>query len=138
MLLPILPMASSIELVTWSFVPTQMQDFSTKLTPAVAQVFLSENEPYPWFNGAILSIAQIIKFVMASATKSEHAALFVMAREMIPHRQTLISMGWPQPKNPIQTDNSTATGVTNKMIVPRWAKIVESATMAILLPLRLD
>ncbi len=33
---------------------------------------------------------------------------------MIPHRQTLIAMGWPQPKIPIQTDNSTAVGVTNK------------------------
>ncbi len=59
---------------------------------------------------------------MASAAKSELAALFVTAREMIPHRQTLISMGWPQPKSPIQTDNSTATGVTNKTIVPHRAK----------------
>jgi hypothetical protein len=76
-------------------------------------IFLSENEPFPRFNGAILSIAQIIKFVMASAAESELAALFVTAREMIPHRQTLIAMGWPQPKTPIQTDNSTAVGVTN-------------------------
>ncbi len=49
-------------------------------------IFLSENEPFPCFNGAILSIAQIIKFVMASAAKSDLAALFVTAREMIPHR----------------------------------------------------
>ncbi len=48
-----------------------------------------------------------------------------MAREMIPHRQTLISMGWPQPKSPIQTDSSTAAGVTNKTIVPRWAKMMD-------------
>jgi hypothetical protein len=56
---------------------------------------------------------------MASAAESELAALFVTAREMIPHshRQTLITMGWPQPKTPIQTDNSTAVGVTNKTIV---------------------
>jgi hypothetical protein len=56
----------------------------------------------------VLSIAQIIKFVIISAAKSELASLFVIAREMIPHRQTLIEMGWPQPKSPIQTDNSTA------------------------------
>ena len=43
-------------------------------------IFLSENEPFPRFNGAILSIAQIIKFVMASAAESELAALFVTAR----------------------------------------------------------
>ena len=72
---------------------------------AGAHIFLSENKPFLWFNGAVLSIAQIIKFVMVSAAESELAALSVTAREMIPHRQTLISMGWPQPKSPIQTDN---------------------------------
>ncbi len=44
---------------------------------------------------------------------------------MIPYQQTLIAMGWPQPKIPIQTDNSTAVGVTNKTIVPRWAKMMD-------------
>jgi hypothetical protein len=92
---------------------------------ARAHTFLSENKPFWHFNGAVLSIAQIIKFVMASAAKSELPALFVMAREMIPHRQTLISMGWPQPKSPIQTDNSTTAGVTNKTIVPCRAKMMD-------------
>jgi len=92
---------------------------------AGAHIFLSENDPFPRFNGAILSIAQIIKFVMASAAKSELAALFVTAREMMPHRQTLIAMGWPQPKTPFQTDNSTAVGVTNKTIVPCRAKMMD-------------
>jgi hypothetical protein len=40
---------------------------------------------------------------MASAAKSELAALFDMARKMIPNRQILIAMGWPQPKAPVQT-----------------------------------
>ncbi len=53
---------------------------------ARAHIFLSENEPFPRFNGAILSIAQIIKFVIVSAAKSELSALFVTARGMIPHR----------------------------------------------------
>jgi hypothetical protein len=92
---------------------------------AGAHIFLLENDPFPRFNGAILSIAQIIKFVMASAAESELAALFVTALQMIPHRQTLIAMGWPQPKTPIQTDNSTAVGVTNKTIVPRRAKMMD-------------
>ncbi len=67
---------------------------------AGAHIYLSENDPFPCFNGAVLSITQIIKFVMASAAKAELAALFVTAREMIPHRQTFINMGWPQPKSP--------------------------------------
>ncbi len=92
---------------------------------AGAHIYLSENDPFPLFNGAVLSIAQIIKFVMASAAKVELAALFVTARKMIPHRQTLINTGWPQPKSPIQTDNSTAAGVTKRTIVPRRAKMMD-------------
>ncbi len=65
---------------------------------AAAHIYLSENDPFPRFNGAVFSIAQIIKFVMASAAEVELGALFVMAGEMILHRQTLIDMGWPQPK----------------------------------------
>jgi hypothetical protein len=34
-------------------------------------------------------------------------------------------MGWPQPKSPIQMDNSTAAGVTNKTIVPRRSKMMD-------------
>jgi hypothetical protein len=62
---------------------------------AGAHIFLSENDPFPQFNGAVLSIAQIIIFVMASAAESKLAALFITIREIIPHRQTLINMKWP-------------------------------------------
>jgi len=71
-----------------------------KPTPAAAQEltsFFRRMIPSHFLMGCALSIAQIIKFVMASATKSVLAALFVTAREMIPHQQTLIAMGWPQP-----------------------------------------
>jgi hypothetical protein len=91
---------------------------------AGAHIYLLEDDSFPRFNGAILSIAQIIKFVMALAAESELAALFITAGEMIPHCQTLIAMGCPQPKSPIQMDNSTAAGVTNKTIVPRRAKMI--------------
>jgi hypothetical protein len=46
---------------------------------AGAHIYLSENDPFPCFNGAVLSIAQIIKFVMASAAEAELVALFVTA-----------------------------------------------------------
>jgi hypothetical protein len=90
-----------------------------------AHIFLLENDPYPRFNGAMLSSAQIIKFVMASAAESKLAALFITACKMIPHRQTFIDMGWPQPKSLIQTDNSTAAGVVNNTIVPHRSKIMD-------------
>ena len=44
---------------------------------------------------------------------------------MVPLRNTLIEMGWPQPKTPIQTDNSTAVGFTNKKIVNKVTKLVD-------------
>jgi hypothetical protein len=90
-----------------------------------AHIYLLENDLFLQFNGAILSIAQIIKFAMASAAESELAALYIMACEMIPHCQILIAMGWPQPKSSIQTDNSTADGVTNKTIVPRRSQMMD-------------
>ena len=92
---------------------------------AGAHICLSEDDPIPRFNGAVLTIATIIKFVMVSAAEAELAALFIAARKMVPHHQTLIDMGWPQPRSPVQTDNSTAIGVTNKTIVPKRAKMMD-------------
>jgi hypothetical protein len=92
---------------------------------AGAHIYLLDNNPILQFNGAILSIAQIIKFAMASADKSKLAAFFITAHEMIPHHQTLIAMGLPQPRSPIQTNNSTAAGVTNKTIVPHRSKMMD-------------
>ncbi len=46
---------------------------------AGAHIYLLEDNLFPQFNSAILSIVQIIKFVMALATKSELAALFITA-----------------------------------------------------------
>ena len=53
---------------------------------AGAHIFLSENEPKPKLNGPVLTIAQIIKTVMASAAEAEMAALFIIAKKMIPLR----------------------------------------------------
>ena len=109
-------------------------DSAAVTTRAGAYIFLSEDDPYPRYNRAILSIAQIIKFVMALASDDELAALFITAQEMIPRRQTLINMGWPQPKSPIQTDNSTAAGVTNKTILPPTEQDDGHAHMVAALP----
>ena len=89
---------------------------------AGAHIFLSVNEPKPKLNGPILTIAQIIKTVMASASEAEMAALFITAKKMIPLCHTLIEIGWPQPRTPIQTDNSTSVGFTNKTIFNKSTK----------------
>ena len=63
---------------------------------------------------------------MVSAAEAEMAALYITDKNMMLLRNTLIEMGWPQPKSPIQTENSTAAGFTNKIIVK---KSTESADM---------
>jgi len=83
---------------------------------------LSENDPVPHHNGPILTITQIIKFVMSSAAKAKLAGLFITLQEMVPIHQTLIKMGWSQPKSPIQTDNSTTHGVITNKIIPKVTK----------------
>jgi hypothetical protein len=82
-----------------------------------------EDDPILHFK--VLTIATIIKFVMALAAEAELAALFIAAHKMVPHRQTLIDMGWSQPHSPVQTNNSTAIKVTNKTIVPKRAKMMD-------------
>ena len=62
---------------------------------------------------------------MSSATEAELASLFVTSKAMVQIRQTLIEMGWPQPKTPVQKDNSNSTGVTNKNIVKIQLKSME-------------
>ena len=75
---------------------------------------LSEDVPVPAHNVSVLTIAQVIKNVMSSAAEAELASLFTIAKEMIPLRQALTEMGWPQSATPIQCDNSTAVGVCQR------------------------
>jgi hypothetical protein len=46
---------------------------------AGASIFLTENDPIPRLNGPVLTISQIVKFVMASAAEAELSALFITA-----------------------------------------------------------
>ena len=89
---------------------------------AGTHIFLSENDLKPKLNGPVLTIAQIIKNLMASAAEAEMAALYIIDKKIIPIRNTLIEVGWPQPQTPIQTDNSTAVVFTNKTIVNKATK----------------
>ena len=87
--------------------------------------FLSSNEDNPPNNGAILNISQIIKNVMSSAAEAELGALFINAKTAVPTRTTLIEMGHPQPRTPMQTDNSTAYGLINNKIIAKATKSVD-------------
>ncbi len=81
--------------------------------------FMSNNTAKPPNNGAILTIAQIIKAVMSSAVEAEVGALYISCREAIPTRHTLKFLGHPQPSTPMQTDNTTALGIVNNNVMKK-------------------
>ncbi len=87
--------------------------------------FLSNDNEFTPNNGAILTVATIIKAVMLSAAEAELGAIYINAKEAIYIRQILIKMGHPQPKTPIQTDNLTAEGVINNKIQPKRTKAMD-------------
>ena len=89
---------------------------------AGVHIFLSENDPMPWWNGPVLTLSQIIKLVMSSASEAEMGVLFITAQEVAAMRNTLEEMRWPQKKSLIQTDNSETAGVVNITILTRKLK----------------
>ena len=71
---------------------------------ASAHICLSEDVSIPNFNGVVLAIAQIIKYVMSSAAEAKLASLFITARKCEALRQTLIEMRWTQKPTPMQVE----------------------------------
>jgi hypothetical protein len=80
---------------------------------------------YPTFNGPVLVTANIIKETVASAAEAELAGLFHNAQEALPLRHALEEMRHPQPPTPIQTDNSTASGLANDTVKQRRSKSMD-------------
>ena len=62
---------------------------------------------------------------MSSAAEAELGALFLNAKEAVYLRQILTELGHPQPRTPIQTDNSTAESVINNKIQPKRTKAMD-------------
>ena len=61
---------------------------------AGAHIFLSENDAIPQWNGPLLTLSKIIKFVMSSTSEAGLVAMFITAQEMVAMRQTLQEMKW--------------------------------------------
>ncbi len=80
---------------------------------------MSNNNALPPNNGAVLTIAQIIKAVMLSATEAEIGALYINCREAIPARHTLEYLGHIQPPTPMQTNNTTAFSIVNDNVMKK-------------------
>ena len=87
--------------------------------------FLSSDTVHPPNNGAILTIAKVIKNVMSSAAEAELGALYIMAREAVYIRQILQELGHKQPRTPMQTDNTTAEAIVNNRVQPKRTKAMD-------------
>ncbi len=79
----------------------------------------------PTPNGPLHTASVILRNVMASAAEAEVGALFVNAQEGTVIRTTLIELGHPQPPTPLQSDNSTATGIINSTLRQRRSKAID-------------
>ena len=81
-----------------------------------------KNIPYPPINGPVLVTSKVIKETVASAAEAEFAALFHNGQDAYPLRVALEEMKHPQPPTPMQTDNSTASGLANDTIKQKRSK----------------
>jgi hypothetical protein len=86
---------------------------------AGGHLFMSSNTPHPHNNGAVLTIAQIIKAVVSLAANAKIGALYINCREAVPACHTLEFLGHPQPPTPIQTDNTMVLGVVNNNVMKK-------------------
>ena len=87
--------------------------------------FMASDISVPKNNGAVHTVAQIIKTVMSYAAESELGAIYINCRKAIPARHLLKAMGRNQPPTPMKTDNSTALGVVTNKIQPKWTKAMD-------------
>ena len=89
-----------------------------------AYMYLTKCDVPDFHNGTLLVLLAIIKYIMASASKSELVAKFYGCKEAIPLRTSLEEMRHPQyGPTPVTIDNSTAVGLTMKTMCPKHQKL---------------
>jgi hypothetical protein len=63
--------------------------------------------------------------VLSSAAEAELADLFLNGKETCPLCACLQELGHPQPPTPLQTDNSTASGIANDSVKQKRSKAID-------------
>jgi hypothetical protein len=92
---------------------------------AGGHIFMAGMEEIPTNNAAVSNILLIIKTVMSSAVEAELGALFINAKMVVSMQRTLEELGHPQPRTPIQTNNSTAHALLTNKILPKALKAMD-------------
>jgi hypothetical protein len=62
---------------------------------------------------------------MYSAVEAKLGALFINAKMAVSMRKTLKELSHPQPRTPMQTDNSTAHALLTNKILPKALKAMD-------------
>ena len=92
---------------------------------AGGHVFLSSESKVPTNNGAVLTIAHIMKHMVSSVTEAELAALYTVARDAVYIRIILEELVHNQPLTPLQTDNSMTEAVINGKVQLKRTKAMD-------------
>ena len=79
----------------------------------------------PTLNGAVHVMSVILRNIMASATETKFADLFVTAKDSTFMQTTPVEMGDQQPPTPICTDNQTSEGIANRTIKQKRSKAID-------------
>jgi hypothetical protein len=76
-------------------------------------------------HGAILHPTGVLKHVVSAASDAKVGGLFINCKEGTAIRITLGELGHPQGPTPVQTDNSTASGIANDTIKQQRSKAMD-------------
>jgi len=90
-------------------------------------MFLGNKTPDPTApqNAAIEFFSTIIDVRVSSAAEAEYAALFNVAKECEPLRETLRDLGYPQPATVITCDNQCAVSIAHDTVKQKRSKAVD-------------
>jgi hypothetical protein len=92
---------------------------------ASGHMFMASDNKIPKNYRVILNISQVICAVMSSAVEADIGTLFINAKAAVSMQQTLEELGHPQPRMPIQTDDSTALALLTNKILPKALKAMD-------------
>ena len=86
---------------------------------------ITADQPAPPLNGAKATKSKILEHVMSSASEAETGAGYYNAKQLLPLRQTLIELGYPQEATPLQLDYQSATQILNDTVSQKRSKAMD-------------
>ena len=78
-----------------------------------------------WINGPILSLCEILKFVLSSAAEAELGVLFLNTKQARIFGLVLDKLGHTEPPTPIKGDNETVAGICNGTVKRQRSRSME-------------